>query len=120
MLEKGINSELILRTVERKDGSIYKCVAKNEFGTDERTIKLVLLEVPGQALNLRVKEVWSRSANIMWTAPFAGNSPISKYTIQYWRHQNAPHRLHEATVSSSQTSAIIENLQPGIAYEVSI
>lgn len=43
MLEKGLNSELILRTVERKDGSIYKCVAKNEFGTDERTIKLVLL-----------------------------------------------------------------------------
>lgn len=77
-------------------------------------------EVPGAALNLRVKEVWSRSANIMWTAPFAGNSPLSKYTIQYWRHQNAPHRLHEATVSSSQTSAIVENLQPGIAYEVSI
>ncbi|KAI1289145.1 Hemicentin-2 [Halotydeus destructor] len=120
MLDKGLNSELILRSVERKDSAIYKCTAKNDFGTDERTIKLVVLETPASPTNLRVKEVWSRSASLVWTAPFTGNSPISKYTIQYWRRQNAPHRLHEMTVSSTQTSAIIKDLQPGLSYEVTI
>ncbi|KAI1289751.1 Down syndrome cell adhesion molecule-like protein 1 -like protein [Halotydeus destructor] len=120
MLDKGMNSELILRSVERKDSAIYKCTAKNDFGTDERTIKLVVLETPASPTNLRVKEVWSRSASLVWTAPFTGNSPISKYTIQYWRRQNAPHRLHEMTVSSTQTSAIIKDLQPGLSYEVTI
>ncbi|KAI1289785.1 Down syndrome cell adhesion molecule-like protein 1 -like protein [Halotydeus destructor] len=120
MLDKGLNSELILRSVERKDSAVYKCTTKNDFGTDERTIKLVVLETPASPTNLRVKEVWSRSASLVWTAPFTGNSPISKYTIQYWRRQNAPHRLHEMTVSSTQTSAIIKDLQPGLSYEVTI
>ena len=43
MLEKGLNSELILRSVDRKDSGIYICSAKNEHGTDERTVKLVVL-----------------------------------------------------------------------------
>ena len=41
--ENGINSELLLRTTQRTDGSIYKCEAKNDHGTDERTIKLVIV-----------------------------------------------------------------------------
>jgi hypothetical protein len=71
-------------------------------------------------MNVRVKEVWSRSANVFWSAPYSGNSPISEYTVQYWRHESAPHRLHELRVRSSETSALIKDLSPGLSYELSV
>ncbi|CAG2165379.1 unnamed protein product [Oppiella nova] len=116
----GVSSELLLRTTQRTDGSIYKCEAENTHGKDERTIKLVVLEVPGPPTNVHVKEVWSRTARIVWSAPYSGNSPLTKYTIQYWRHQSAPHRLHEFTASSTQTTALIKDLSPGLSYEMTV
>ncbi|CAG2114160.1 unnamed protein product, partial [Medioppia subpectinata] len=116
----GLLSELLLRTTQRTDGSIYKCEAENTHGKDERTIKLVVLEVPGPPMNVHVKEVWSRTASIVWSAPYSGNSPLTKYTIQYWRHQSAPHRLHEFVVSNSQTTALIKDLSPGLSYEMTV
>ncbi|XP_054156620.1 cell adhesion molecule DSCAML1-like isoform X1 [Oppia nitens] len=116
----GLVSELLLRITQRTDGAIYKCEAENTHGKDERTIKLVVLEIPGPPKTVHVKEVWSRTASIVWSAPYSGNSPISKYTIQYWRHQSAPHRLNEFTVSSTQTSALIKDLSPGLSYEMTV
>ena len=118
--EKGINSELLLRTTQRNDGTVYKCEAKNDHGTDERTVKLVVVEVPGAPINLRVKEVWSRSVSIMWSEPYSGNSPITKYTVQYWRHESAPHRLHEFSISNTQTSTLIKDLSPGLSYVMTV
>jgi hypothetical protein len=43
--ENGVNSELLLRTTQRTDGTIYKCDAENEHGRDERTIKLVVVGI---------------------------------------------------------------------------
>ncbi|KAG8173633.1 hypothetical protein JTE90_000474, partial [Oedothorax gibbosus] len=84
-VEKGLSSELIIRTSDRKDGALYGCLAKNEYGSDERNVKLLVVEVPAQPMDVKVKEVWSRTASIMWSAPYSGNSPITKYIIQYWR-----------------------------------
>ncbi len=43
--DTGIISELLLRTTQRTDGTIYKCDAENEHGRDERTIKLVVVGI---------------------------------------------------------------------------
>ncbi len=40
-----MKSELLLRTTQRTDGTIYKCDAENEHGRDERTIKLVVVGI---------------------------------------------------------------------------
>jgi hypothetical protein len=71
-------------------------------------------------MNVHVKEVWSRTASVVWSAPYSGNAPISKYIVQYWRHRSAPHRLHEFTVQSSQTTALIKDLSPGLSYEMTV
>ena len=81
---------------------------------------LSLTEVPSAPQNLRVKEVWSRTVSIVWNEPYSGNSPITNYTIQYWRHETAPHRLHEITVTNSQTLALIKDLSPGSAYVMTV
>ena len=123
----GVNSVLVIRTVNRADGLTYKCIGENEYGNDERLIKLSVIEVPSRPMNVRVKDAWSRSASLVWSPPFTGNSPITSYIIQYWRKnnneagQNAQnHRRQEFTVSGTQTSALITNLMPALTYEASV
>lgn len=127
MTSTGINSVMVIRTVSRVDGLTYKCVGENEYGNDERLIKLLVVEVPSRPMNVRVKDVWSRSASLVWSTPFTGNSPITSYVIQYWRkasneagQASQNHRRQEFTVSGTQTSALITNLQPSLVYEASI
>ncbi|GFX19859.1 down syndrome cell adhesion molecule-like protein 1 homolog [Trichonephila clavipes] len=119
-IEKGLSSELIIRTSDRKDGALYGCLAKNEYGSDERNVKLLVVEVPAQPLDVKVKEVWSKTASIMWSAPYSGNSPITKYIIQYWRDRGGPHRLLEDIIPSSQTTVLLKNLEPGTPYAVTV
>lgn len=123
----GINSVLVIRTVSRADSLTYKCVGENEYGNDERLIKLMVVEVPSRPMNVRVKDAWSRSASLVWSSPFSGNSPITSYTIQYWKKNTAEagqgvqnHRRQEFTVSGTQTSALIANLMPALTYEASV
>ncbi|CAN7949614.1 unnamed protein product [Ixodes pacificus] len=65
----------------------------------------------------------------MWSEPYSGNSPVTNYVVHYWRDkggsplvlcESRPHRLHEETVSSSQTSAVIAELHPGTSYSMTI
>lgn len=127
MTNTGINSVLVIRTVSRADGLTYKCVGENEYGNDERLIKLLVVEVPSRPMNVRVKDAWSRSASLVWSTPFAGNSPITSYIVQYWRKNNNEagqstqnHRRQEFTISGTQTSALITNLMPALTYEASV
>ncbi|OTF83949.1 cell adhesion molecule-like protein, partial [Euroglyphus maynei] len=117
---QGVISELSIRSVQKSDNSIYKCDAENEHGRDDRTIKLLVVEEPSPPVNVKINEVWSRSASVSWRHLQNGNTPVIRYLIQYWRRQSAPHRLHEVNVSSSQTSYLIKNLNPGLSYELSI
>ncbi|GFQ85147.1 down syndrome cell adhesion molecule-like protein 1 homolog, partial [Trichonephila clavata] len=119
-IEKGLSSELIIRTSDRKDGALYGCLAKNEYGSDERNVKLLVVEVPAQPLDVKLKEVWSKTASIMWSAPYSGNSPITKYIIQYWRDRGGPHRLLEDIIPSSQTTVLLKSLEPGTPYAVTV
>ncbi|XP_071041667.1 cell adhesion molecule Dscam1 isoform X12 [Parasteatoda tepidariorum] len=117
MVPKGVVSELIIRTSEKEDGALYTCIAENEFGNDHRKIRLLVLEVPAPPLDVKIREIWSRSSSVSWAPPYSGNSPITKYIVQYWRDLGgAPHRLIEISVPSSQSSAIMKDLHPGAAY----
>ncbi|GFS52415.1 titin [Trichonephila inaurata madagascariensis] len=119
---KGLKSELVLREADRTDGQLYTCLTENPYGKDERSIKLLVMEVPATPLDLKVQEVWSRSASVSWSSPYTGNSPITKYVLQYWRDavSGGRHRLQEKIVSSAQTSALIKDLHPGTNYGLAI
>lgn len=111
---------MFIQTTQSNDAAVYKCFAENEHGKDERTIRLEVVEVPGVAKNVHVKEVWSRTVSLAWSEPFSGNLPIQRYVIQFWRYQSGPHRLNEVLVSGSQTSYFLKDLTPGQSYELSI
>lgn len=47
------------------------------------SIQLIVQEVPEQPKNLRINSQQSRSLQLTWSQPFAGNSPIEEYHIFY-------------------------------------
>ncbi|XP_042147713.1 Down syndrome cell adhesion molecule-like protein 1 homolog [Ixodes scapularis] len=116
--DRGTASELHVQGAERSENGLFSCLAKNGFGSDRRSIKLVVLEVPASPLDVKVDQSWSRSANVRWNAPYSGNSPVSKYIVQYWKDHGAAHRLEEASVTAPQTSTLLRDLQPGTSYIV--
>ncbi|GFS52402.1 down syndrome cell adhesion molecule homolog [Trichonephila inaurata madagascariensis] len=118
--EQGTTSELHVQVTDREDNGLYVCIAKNAFGKDERTVKLVVLEVPGPPSDVRVEQTWSQSATVRWNVPYGGNSPITFFVVQYWRDAGAPHRLEEEKVSASQTFTMLKDLQPGTSYVVRV
>lgn len=114
--DRGTASELHVQDAERQDIGIFTCVAKNGFGSDKRSIKLVVLEVPSAPGDVKVEQTWSRSASVRWSAPYSGNSPVSKYIVQYWKDHGAAHGLEEVIVPAPQTNTLLRDLQPGMSY----
>ncbi|KAH7936600.1 hypothetical protein HPB49_001635 [Dermacentor silvarum] len=78
----GLISELVIRDTDRSDGALYTCHTQNKYGKDDRKVKLIVQEVPGPPQDVRLKDVWSRSASVSWSPSYSGNSPISKYIVQ--------------------------------------
>ena len=120
---KGLNSEILIRTTSRSDGGVYTCTAKNDHGTDEINIKLLIQEPPESPSNLRVTESWSRSATIMWSQPYSGNSPLTYYTLLYWKGEKGSgvnNKLNEIQLDPGKTSLTLKDLSPGTIYYVSL
>lgn len=132
-IEGGLLSFLQIRELKPEDGLMYKCQAKNEFGSSERLLKLIVLNPPERPSQLKSREIWSRSALVSWQSPQLAGSRITNYTIQYWRlNQASPvasvgsqsnlqnHRRESIQVDGLQNSAYLVNLMPSLTYEVSV
>lgn len=79
----GLESELLLANLGRHDAGLYACSARNAFGQSERKLRLVVQEQPEAPSMVDVARISSRSISLRWLAPFDGNSPITKYVVEY-------------------------------------
>ena len=121
--DQGLSSEMTIRSTERADNAVYACVVHNEYGEQERSVKLMVLEVPESPRNVRVGDVWSKSVSVSWSHPYNGNSQVTKYVLSYWRDGRSHHRnqkLHQEELKPSVTSHIVKDLQPGTSYAVTV
>lgn len=120
---QGLSSEMTIRSTERADNAVYSCVVRNEYGQQERSVKLLVLEVPESPRDVRIVDVWSKSVSISWSHPFNGNSQVTKYVLSYWRDGRNHHRnqkLHQEDLKPSVTSHIVKDLLPGTNYAITV
>lgn len=114
-------SELGISHTYRQDTGVLTCYASNAFGQDETKIQLIVQEIPEVPKNIRVNDQQSRSIQVSWTQPYAGNSVITKYIVQYklvtddW--EKHPDKV---IVPGSTTMATIQNLLPANSYHIRI
>ncbi|GIY99767.1 down syndrome cell adhesion molecule homolog [Caerostris extrusa] len=102
-------SKLVIKGASRSDSALYTCTASNEFGTDQTNIQLVVQEPPSPPVELNVKEKSSRSVTLSWSPTFSGNSPVTKYIIQYANSstKDSEDDLKETAVFESEINSII-------------
>lgn len=76
-------SELGIARTVRQDTGIFTCTAANSYGQDSMNIQLIVQEIPEPPRNIRITDQQSRSIGLSWTQPYAGNSAITNYVVQY-------------------------------------
>lgn len=80
-----------------------------------------VLEIPEVPKNIRVNDQQSRSLQVAWTQPYAGNSPITNYIVEFklvpddWSKH--PEKV---VVSGTTTMATIPGLHPASSYHIRI
>ncbi|KAL1500781.1 hypothetical protein ABEB36_006226 [Hypothenemus hampei] len=120
-LADGMVSELGIERTIRQDTGIFICSASNSYGSDAMNIQLIVQEIPEPPRNVRVIDQQSRSIGISWTYPYAGNSPITNYVVQYKPGSEAwPSQPSRITVPGTQTTAALSNLMPSTVYHLRI
>ncbi|KAJ8960259.1 hypothetical protein NQ318_003984 [Aromia moschata] len=120
-LAEGMVSELGIERTLRQDTGVFVCAATNAYGSDAMNIQLIVQEMPEPPRNVRVMDQLSRSIGISWTQPYAGNSPITNYIVQYKPGAEAwPNQPMKVTVPGSQTTTTLQNLRPAQVYHIRI
>ena len=120
LLDDGMVSELGITQTIRSDTGIYVCQATNSFGHDEMQTHLVIQEVPEPPKNLRISSVQSRNLQLAWSQPFAGNSQIEEYTLEYKIITNNWQMVEQLSVPGTQTSIHLKNLKPSKSYHIRV
>lgn len=119
ILSNGVQSDLSVKRAERADSALFTCVATNAFGSDETSINLIVQEPPEVPTGLKVLDKSGRSVQIAWTEPYSGNSPITRYYIEFkmskidWNTGK-----DRVLVPGSQTMAGVYNLRPSTTYHL--
>lgn len=83
ILSNGVLSDLSVKRAERTDSAVFACVATNAFGSDETSINLIVQEPPETPFGLKVLDKSGRSVQLAWNEPYSGNSPITRFYIEY-------------------------------------
>ncbi|KAL3253629.1 hypothetical protein MRX96_054422 [Rhipicephalus microplus] len=122
-LPDGLVSTLSLSAAQREQSGMYACEVANNYGQDEKHIRLIVQEPPEAPVEFNVTSVNSRSVSLAWREPYNGNSPILSYLIQYknatvdWS-ADAGRWVRNVSAGRDQTSWTVRSLQPSTSYHL--
>ncbi|KAG0717143.1 Twitchin [Chionoecetes opilio] len=74
----------LLRKAKRADSGVYKIVAKNDSGTDEAEMELIVIDKPSKPKGpLKVSDVTAESVKLKWEPPEDdGGEPVDHYVVE--------------------------------------
>ncbi|XP_075742812.1 cell adhesion molecule Dscam1-like [Rhipicephalus microplus] len=114
-------SLLDMQEPTRDESGVYSCKAKNEHGEDTSHIQVIVQEPPDPPIGVQVTNCTSRSATVQWQTPYNGNSPITRYMLNYkllndpW---NGP--VSVLVILGSDTQSTVRELQPVTKYAIRV
>ncbi|XP_025414625.1 Down syndrome cell adhesion molecule-like protein Dscam2 isoform X38 [Sipha flava] len=121
ILTDGVKSDLSIKRSERIDTAAFTCVATNSFGSDDSSIQLIVQEVPEIPFGLKVLDKSGRTVQLSWLAPYDGNSPITRYIVEYkllkgtWESD-----VQKGEATGDKTEMSVVNLHPATTYHFRI
>ena len=84
IVNEETQSTITISNAEREDTGPYKLVVKNEFGSDDHTMELVVLTPASKPLGpLECLDITAQSCTLAWKAPLDdGGVPIREYRVE--------------------------------------
>ncbi|XP_076327354.1 cell adhesion molecule Dscam1-like isoform X2 [Tachypleus tridentatus] len=80
-------------------------------------IQIIVQEPPDRPSNIRVEQVGSRKITLFWSAPYSGNSPITRFILIYRSEGDHDHQNRkEMIIPASHTNVVVKNLLPATEY----
>ena len=78
------HTSLLVRKCARSDTGIYKILAKNDQGSDEAEVDVLVISVPGKPMGpLEVSNITSHSCHLDWRPPKDdGGDPVKYYIVE--------------------------------------
>ncbi|XP_035219308.1 Down syndrome cell adhesion molecule-like protein Dscam2 isoform X2 [Stegodyphus dumicola] len=120
IFSEGMEATIKISSVNRKDSSLFTCVAHNAYDRDDTNYQIVVQEPPDRPPTVDVTNKGSRSLTITWAAPYSGNSLITKYIIEH-KTVKEPWSLAKITnVDTTDTVYTIQGLLPHTTYHVRV
>ncbi|GAB6030896.1 Down syndrome cell adhesion molecule-like protein 1 [Chamberlinius hualienensis] len=83
MTNGGVTSELTVTSAMAHDSTKFGCNVENAYGKDAGVYVVTVQQRPEAPEIISIDDLSSRYANISWTPPFNGHSPILGYFIEY-------------------------------------
>ncbi|XP_013118508.1 cell adhesion molecule Dscam2 isoform X18 [Stomoxys calcitrans] len=120
ILSTGVMSSLSIKRTERSDSALFTCVATNAFGSDDASINMIIQEVPEMPYALKVLDKSGRSVQLSWAQPYDGNSPITRYIIEFKRSRASWDEIDRVMVPGDTTEAQVQKLNPATTYNIRI
>jgi hypothetical protein len=113
----GGRSDLSIKKTDRTDSGLFTCRATNAFGSDDTSINLIVQERPEVPYNIKVTDKDGRSVKLSWNAPYDGNSPLTRYGIEYRTSKRTWEDVNERVeIPGDQVRAGVFNLRPATTY----
>ncbi|XP_050040426.2 cell adhesion molecule Dscam1-like isoform X3 [Dermacentor andersoni] len=110
-------SELMILLAEKNDTGTVKCEVSNAYGHDEQVTHLSIQDRPDEPPRPEALNVLSRSVTVLWKSPSDGNSPITKYIVQYKRSiESWEKQLSEMVAEADQSQVTVQDLHPLTEY----
>ncbi|CAL1270596.1 unnamed protein product [Larinioides sclopetarius] len=120
IFSEGMEATIKISSANRKDSSLFSCIAQNAYGKDDTNFQVIVQEPPDRPASVDVTTKGSRSISITWSAPYSGNSLILKYIIEY-KSAKEPWTLAKTiAVDSSDIMHTIQGLVPHTTYHIRV
>ncbi|XP_076065820.1 cell adhesion molecule Dscam1-like isoform X6 [Oratosquilla oratoria] len=117
----GVHSSLSIKNTDRSDSAVYTCVATNAFGSADTNINLIIQEHPELPSSLKVIDKSGRYVELAWTPPYNGNSPITRYIVEFrLRRGNWETDGERVIVPGNHNIATVHDLRPATTYRFRI
>ncbi|XP_050442016.1 cell adhesion molecule Dscam2 isoform X15 [Adelges cooleyi] len=121
ILTDGVKSDLSIKITDRIDTAMFTCVATNSFGSDDSSVQLIVQEVPEIPFGLKVLDKSGRTVQLSWLAPYDGNSPITRYIIEYKLLKGSwESNVEKMEATGDKTEMSVVNLHPATTYHFRI